>query len=128
MRAVESLEIFTLMGFFCPKHIKIRWKSTEELCLMSLKSEAKLEEKVTLSSKNDMRNLVNFNVSCGKSENLHFDVLLLSIAKRKNYLSWHWKDIQSLKKNRRFVWKMKWEIWWTLTQEAESLKICTLMG
>ena len=27
-----------------------------------------------------MRNLVNFNVSSGKSENLHFDVLLLSVA------------------------------------------------
>ena len=25
-------------------------------------------------------NFVNFNASCGKSENLHFDVLLLSIA------------------------------------------------
>ena len=27
-----------------------------------------------------MRNLVNFNASSGKSENLHFDVLLLSIT------------------------------------------------
>ena len=47
---------------------------------MTLKSDAKFEEKLTLGSKNDMRNLVNFNVSSGKSENLHFDVLLLSIA------------------------------------------------
>ena len=38
------------------------------------------EEKLTLGSKNDMRNLVNFNASSGKSENLHFDLLLLSIA------------------------------------------------
>ena len=30
--------------------------------------------------KNDMMNLVNFNASSGKSENLHFDALLLSIA------------------------------------------------
>ena len=44
---------------------------------MILKSDAKFEEKLTLSSKNDMRNLVNFNASSGKSENLHFDVLLL---------------------------------------------------
>ena len=29
---------------------------------------------------NGMRNLVNFNVSSGKSENLHFNVLLFSIA------------------------------------------------
>ena len=44
---------------------------------MTLKSDAKFEEKLTLGSKNDMRNLVNFNASSGKSGNLHFDVLLL---------------------------------------------------
>ena len=63
---------------------------------MTLKSDAKFEEKVTLGSKNDMRNLVNFNGSSGKSEKFHFDVLLFSIAYKvftkkvqKNYLSWH---------------------------------------
>ena len=45
---------------------------------MTLKSDAKFEEKLTLGSKNDMTNLVNFNTSSGKSEDLHFDVLLLS--------------------------------------------------
>ena len=45
---------------------------------MKLKSDAKFEKKVTLGSKNDMRNLVNFDASSGKSENWHFDVLLLS--------------------------------------------------
>ena len=53
-------------------------KKTEELCVMTLKSDAKFEEKLTFGSKNDMRNLVNFNASSGKSENLHFDMLLLS--------------------------------------------------
>ena len=47
---------------------------------MTLKSYAELEEKLTLGSKNDMRNLVNSSQSSGKSGNLHFDVLLLSIA------------------------------------------------
>ena len=47
---------------------------------MTLKSDVKFGEKLTLDSNNDMRNLVNFNVSSGKSENLHFDVPLLSIA------------------------------------------------
>ena len=47
---------------------------------MTPMSYAKFEEKVTFGSKNDMRNLVNLNVSSGKSENVHFDVLLLSIA------------------------------------------------
>ena len=44
---------------------------------MELKSDAKFEEKLTIVSKNDLRNLMNFNVSSGKSENLHFDMLLL---------------------------------------------------
>ena len=38
---------------------------------------SKFEEKLTLGSKNDMRNLVNFNVSSDKSANLLFDALLL---------------------------------------------------
>ena len=41
---------------------------------------AKFEEKLTLGSKNDIGNLVNFDVKSGTSERLHFDVLLFSIA------------------------------------------------
>ena len=39
---------------------------------MTLKSDVKFEEKLTLGLKNDVRNLVNFNASSGKSENFHF--------------------------------------------------------
>ena len=45
---------------------------------MTLRNDAKFEEKLTLFTKNDMGDLVIFNESSGKSENLHFDVLLLS--------------------------------------------------
>ena len=61
---------------------------------MTLGSAAKFEENCLLVSKNDMMNLVNFNASSGKSENLHFDALFLSIAYKysdkkvqKSYLS-----------------------------------------
>ena len=37
---------------------------------MTLKSDANFEEKLTLGSKNDIRNLVNSNVSGGTSKNL----------------------------------------------------------
>ena len=47
---------------------------------MTLMSDAKFEEKLALGSKNDMTNLVNFNMSSGKSPNLHFNVLLLLIT------------------------------------------------
>ena len=43
---------------------------------MTLKSDAKFEEKPALDSKNDTTNLVDFNASSGKSENLLVDVLL----------------------------------------------------
>ena len=47
---------------------------------MTVNSNAKFEEKLTLVSKNDMMNLVSFNASSSKSKNLHFDVLFLSIV------------------------------------------------
>ena len=45
---------------------------------MTLQSDSKFKEKLTCGFKYDMKNLVNFNASTGKSENLPFDVLLLS--------------------------------------------------
>ena len=102
---------------------------------MTLKSDAEFEENLTLGSKNDVKNLVNFNASSSKSDvHLYFDVLFLPIACKvsttkvqKNYLSWHWKKVQTLKKNWLFIWRMTWGIWWNLTWAVESLKICTLM-
>ena len=45
---------------------------------MTLKGDAKFKGKLTRGLKNDIRNLVNFHASSRKSENLHFDGLLLS--------------------------------------------------
>ena len=45
--------------------------------LITLKCDPNFEEKLTFCLENDMRNLVNFNMSSGKSENLYFDGLLL---------------------------------------------------
>ena len=36
-------------------------KSTEELCVITLKNDAKFEEKLSCALKNDMRNLSNFD-------------------------------------------------------------------
>ena len=53
----------------------------------------KFEEKLTLGSKNDMGNQVNFNENGSKSESFQFDGLLFSTAykvsvkKVQNYLS-----------------------------------------
>ena len=80
------------------------------------------------------RNLINFHASSRKSENLHFDGLVLSKAYKvldekvqKSYVSWHWRVMQSLKKNWLLVPKVTWGIWWILMPAVASPKICTLM-
>ena len=60
---------------------------------MRVESDAKFVEKLALGFKIDTTNMVNFNASSGKPENLHFDVLLLSVA----YIKFQ------LKKRRRVI-------------------------
>ena len=101
---------------------------------MTLKVDAKFKGKLIRGLKNDIRYFVNFHVSNRKSENLHFDELFLSNAYkgldekvRKSCASWHWRVMQSLKKNWLLVPKMTWGIWWILMWVVTSLKIWTLM-
>ena len=92
---LKILTIFTLRDFFVQG---IYWslKITEELCAMTLKGYAIFKEKLTGGLKNDIRNLLNFPASSLQSENLHFDVLVLSKASKvldeevqKSYVSIH---------------------------------------
>ena len=77
-------------GLFLSKaHKFLDEKVQETLCLMTLKSDAKFDRKLTLGSKSDMRNLVNFIANSG-FKNLHFAVLLLL----KRYYIWAKKKIQ----------------------------------
>ena len=43
-------------------------KFTEELCVMTMKNDAKFEEELTCSFTIDYRNLTNFDPSTGKSQ------------------------------------------------------------
>ena len=45
-------------------------KSTEELCVMTMKNNAKFEEELTCHFKNDTRNLKNFDSSTQKSKKI----------------------------------------------------------
>ena len=47
---------------------------------MTLKGDAKFKGKLTCGFKNNIKNLNNFHASNRKSENLHFDWILLSKA------------------------------------------------
>ena len=53
-------------------------KFTEELCVKTMKNDAKFEEELTCHFKVDMSNLTNFDLSTRKSQNLHFNGLLLT--------------------------------------------------
>ena len=68
-RALGSLKVWTLMGFF---QIQIRkcmsLKFSGELFVMTMKKDAKLEEELTCRFKIEMRTLMNFNPSTQKSQ------------------------------------------------------------
>ena len=96
-------------GLFFSKSYNISAKNWR----VTLTSDAKFKEKLTRGWKNYIRNLVSFHATNRKSENLHFDGLLLfkvySVWAKKiqrNYASWHYRVMQYLKKKWPMVWKM----------------------
>ena len=72
----------------------ISLKFTEESCVMAMKNDTKIEERLTCRSKIDMRNFTNFDPSTQKSKKFCFNGLLVtkifnvSVKKvRRSYLS-----------------------------------------
>ena len=66
-----------------------------------------------------------------KSTNCFFFKSYKVLAKKvqKSYLSWHWRVMQSLKKNWLVISNMTWGIWWILTcPTTEKSKNFTSMG
>ena len=61
MQAVATLKICTLMCYFCRKYIMFEPKIAEELCVITLKNDAKFEEELTRALENDMRASENFD-------------------------------------------------------------------
>ena len=92
-------------------------KFTEELCVMTMKNNAKFEEELTFHFKTDMRNLTNFDSSTQKSKKMLFNWLLwpkyLMFEIRKvqsSYVWWHWRLMQHLKEKWLVLSKMTWGI------------------
>ena len=69
-RALESVKIGTLWDPFVQSRKAMTLKFAEELCVMTMKNNAKFEEELTCHFKTDMRNLTNFNSSTRKSKNI----------------------------------------------------------
>ena len=77
IRAVENLKFWFLMYYFCQWHIKFYLKKCSRVISHDNEDDPNFEEKITFCLKNGMNNLVKFNSSSGKSENLHFDGIFL---------------------------------------------------
>ena len=71
----EGLKVWKL-GFWWDPFVQSRkyisLKFTEELCLVTMKNDAKYEEELTCDLKTDMRNLTNFDSNTSKSKNFGF--------------------------------------------------------
>ena len=94
---------------------------------MKRKRDAKFGEESTCRFKIDTRNLTNFDLSTQSFTNFHFNGLLLSkvcIVQAKlvhgSYLSWKWRAIQNLERNRLVVLKLTDGIWQILTWALKS--------
>ena len=120
----QKSKSFTSMGYFCPKYISFELKKYRGV-IMTLKGDAKFKGRLTCGLKNNIQNLVNFHASSWKSKNFHFDQILKDLNEnaQKNYVSWHWRVMQSLKKNWLLVPKMTWGIWGIFNELLKSPKI-----
>ena len=110
---LESLKIGTLGDHLIKSRKSMSLKFTEEVCVMTMKNDAKFEEKLTCRFKIDMRNLTNLTRALESLQNFHLNALLLNKvyiawAKKvqRGYLSWYWREIQSLERNQLVVSKL----------------------
>ena len=100
------------LGLWCDPVIQSRkllsLKLTEELCIMTMKNDAKFEEELTCQFKIDMRNLTNFDLSTRKSQ--------------KNFalMSYFWPKyiMFELKKYRRVMFDDT-EHWWKIWKKTD---------
>ena len=91
---------------FCPKYVKVYMKKYRRLTSHDTDEWCKVWRKTDSWFQKWHEEFGVFYASSGKSENLHFDMLLLSTAYKvsakilqKNCVSWHWRVIQTLKKH-----------------------------
>ena len=61
------------MGPFAQSRKFMALKFTEELCVMTMKNDTKMEEELTCRFKTDIRNFTNFDSSTQKSKQLRFN-------------------------------------------------------
>ena len=108
-----------LLGCFIQSRKCMSLKFTGELCVMTMKNDARFEEELTCQFKIDMRNLTNFNLSTWKwafTLKGYFwpkDIMFELKKVQRSYFWWHWRLMQNSKKNWLVLSKMTWRIWQT---------------
>ena len=71
-RALVSVKIETLMDLFVQSRKGVTLNVTEELNVMKMNNNTKIEEELTCRFKIDMRNVTNFDPSIRKSKKIVF--------------------------------------------------------
>ena len=91
-------------------------KFTEELCVMTMKNDTKIEEeltvlKLTWGTSRILTWAFESQKNCVLIGYLWPKYILSELQKYRGviYLSWHWRGMQILKKNWLVVWKKTWE-------------------
>ena len=129
-------KIFTLMGSIWAKYILLELKKYRGVIFHKTEEGYKIWGGIDLLFQDWHKEFDKFWPECSKvSKKFPFNGLLLSKVfivwskkVERNYLSWHWRVMQNLKKNWLVAWKMRWGIWQIFTRALESVKIGTLVG
>ena len=101
--AVESLKFCTLMGSFCPNHIKFQLKKYRRVISHDTEVWCKVHRKTDLEFQKWHEKLGELSLKHSEVWKLYFDGLFLpkayNVSARKfqrNYVSWHWRVMQNL--------------------------------
>ena len=133
---LKSPKNFTSMGYFCPRYMRFELKKIQRSYLSWYWTVIQnLNKPWPLWFQKWHKELGELSLDQSKVWKLYIDGLFLSKADtvsirtfQRNYVSWHWRVLQSLNENWLVAWKMTEGILLILMRAAESLKICTLIG
>ena len=104
---------FTLMGYSCPKYMRFEPKIYRGAIFHHTEQWCKILKTLTLWFQKWHEELGELSLEHPKVWKLYIDGLFLSKAYtvsvrkfQRNYVSWHWRVLQSLNENWLVAWKM----------------------
>ena len=133
---IQKSENFTSMSYSCPKYMRFELKKIQRSYLSWHWTWCKILKTLILWFQKWHEELGELSsLEHPKVWKLYIDGLFLSKAYtvsarnfQRNYVSWHWRVLQTLNENCLVGWKMTLGIWLIFMRAVESLKSCTLIG